>query len=50
MDNTEKLYRINDALTSLASELQVEWSGDMQQDTTIDSLTHMIAVGFGIEN
>lgn len=45
----EKLYTINDNLTSLADELGVEWSGDNQKDIVLDNLTYAVAQAFGIE-
>lgn len=45
---SEDLYKINDALTQLASTLGVKWSGETQEDTVLQELTMLVAEGFGI--
>lgn len=49
MTATDNLYRINDALTQLASELGVIFSDDLQEDTVLQDLTMAVAAGFGLD-
>lgn len=49
MSAIDMLYIINDALSALASDLGVEWSGDAQEELVLQELTYLVANGFGIE-
>jgi hypothetical protein len=45
---TDALYRINDVLAQLASELGVAWGSDETEDATLNDLTHEVAQRFGV--
>jgi len=42
-DDMEPLYRINDALTALATELGAPFTSEDDEDTTLNDLTHEVA-------
>ena len=47
--DTDKRYRINDVLTSLANELGVEFASEDHEDDVLNNLTHIVADAFGIK-
>lgn len=49
MKYSDKLYRINDILTQLKGELDVEFDSDDEEDQVLNDLTHEIATEFKIE-
>jgi hypothetical protein len=48
MNDMNTLYRINDVLTALASELGVRWRSEEHEDETLNELTHQVAAAFGL--
>lgn len=48
MSDLDGLYRINDVLTSLASEFQVAFGSEADEDQCLDELTHIVAERFRV--